>query len=257
MLWVFAEYPRLHGRRELIQPGPGSVAGGRVADQSARSRRRFTWPIRNSPAAAAAARRVSARCRRSAAPRRTMPDRRVCICRAARCVPFTDKQIELVTTFADQAVIAIENARLFDELQARTDDLADCSSSRLPPPTCSRSSAARRSILQAVLDTLVESAARLCEADIGIDLRAERRRTFRVRSRTTAITPNSSQFYANASHSGRPRVDGRPRRAGSAGPCSSPIAGRSGIHFTRSRKTRRLSHACWACRCCAKARRSA
>ena len=78
--------------------------------------------------------------------------------------PFTDKQIELVTNFADQAVIAIENARLLNELRSARRAANRCSS-RPPPPTCSRSSAARPSICKSVLQTLVESAARLCDAD--------------------------------------------------------------------------------------------
>jgi GAF domain-containing protein len=124
--------------------------------------------------------------------------------------PFTEKQIELATTFADQAVIAIENVRLFDEVQVRTRELSEALEQQTATSEVLNVISRSPTDAQPVFNAIVESAARLCEAIFSV-----------------VWLYDGNLMYVAATNNFTPEVLDRLARTYPKGPDRSVLAGRA------------------------------
>src|SRR5262249_37910583 len=131
--------------------------------------------------------------------------------------PFSQREIELVTTFADQAVIAIENVRLFDQVQARTRDLSEALEQQTATSEVLQVISSSPGELEPVFQTILENATRICAAHFGVLWRLEGGAARIVSS--FGIPPAFAQFLERGPH-----------RPGPLNPMNRVIKTRQAVH---------------------------
>jgi two-component system, NtrC family, sensor kinase len=157
--------------------------------------------------------------------------------------PFTDKQIELVTTFADQAVIAIENTRLFEAEQQRTRELSESLQQQTATADVLKVIGRSTFDLRTVLDTLTESAARLCAAENGVIYRRDGN-LYRLAA-NYGFSPEVQQFATKHPLRPEPRLHSWASRIGGQGNSYSGRTSRSGLQRDRPSAVCRISDWPW------------
>ena len=124
--------------------------------------------------------------------------------------PYTEKQIELVTTFGDQAVIAIENTRLLNELRQRTDDLSEALEQQTATSEVLKVISSSPGELEPVFEAMLENAVRICEARFGMLFRIAR--GAHARGGMLGVPPNVAEFWQRGAQRPGPRTASWPHR---------------------------------------------
>jgi GAF domain-containing protein len=108
------------------------------------------------------------------------------VLRRAEVQPFSDKQITLLQTFADQAVIAIGNVRLFEEVQAKTSELTETLEYQTAIADVLNVISRSPNNLQPVMDTIVETTRRLCQSEYALMLQRDDHGVYRIAAHSNA-----------------------------------------------------------------------
>ena len=174
----------------------------------------------------------------------------VIVMRRGEVLPFTEKQIELAKTFAHQAVIAIENVRLFTELEARNAELTESLEQQTATGEILRVISSSPTDVQPVFDAIVRSALSLCEAVNGSVFRFDGRLIHLVAHRGS--TPETMDVVLRIF----PHAPGRGSAVGRAiltRVVQVDIAEGPGIRAPETARSRRASALSSPCPCCARA----